>query len=272
MRVYISCDMEGVAGVNDWDYAMRDKMDYQHGRKLMIGECNAAVEGALDAGAKKIVVNDSHNGMINLLPEEMHPEAELILGSNKMFSMVQGLTRQFDAALFIGYHAGAGKLYGTLAHTYTGKVLELSVNGQVLNEAGINALYAGALGVPLVGLSGDDVLEREMKAMIPQARTIVVKKGMGRKAAQSLHPSKARAKIRAGVKDILTSGKKVKPFRLKPPYTLKIKFHPPEVCDICERMPGLTRLDGNTVAWKSRNAIDIYKAYLALMSIAGSVG
>lgn len=272
MRVYISCDMEGMAGVTDWDYAMRDKMDYKYGRKLMIEECNAAIEGALDAGAKKIVVNDSHNGMINLLPEELHPGAELILGTNKTFSMVQGLTRQFDAALFIGYHAGAGGLYGTLAHTYSGKVLHLSVNGQMLNEAGINAFYAGALGVPLVGLSGDDVLEREMKKMIPQAKTIVVKKGMGRKAAQSLHPSLSRAKIRAGVAEILAGAKKVKPFRLKSPYTLQIKFHPPEICDMCERLPGLTRVDGNTVSWKSRDAIDIYKAYLALMSIASSVG
>ncbi|GAB4312978.1 MAG: M55 family metallopeptidase [Candidatus Sumerlaeia bacterium] len=270
MRVFISCDMEGVAGVCDWDYAMRDKMDYAHGRKLMIGECNAAVEGALAAGAKRIVVNDSHDGMINLLPEEIHPEAEVILGRNKPFSMMQGLSRQFDAAIFIGYHAGAGGLHGTLAHTYSGKVLNLSVNGVTLNEAGINAFYAGALGVPLVGLSGDDVLEREMQQLIPQARTIVVKKGMGRKAAQSIHPSRAREKIKKGVQEILAGAHRVKPFRLKPPYTLRISFHPPEICDTCERMPGVVRVDGNTVAWKSRHPIDIYKAYLALMSISSA--
>jgi D-amino peptidase len=270
MNIYISCDMEGVAGICDWDYAVRDRMDYAHGRMLMIKECNAAIEGALEAGAKKIVVNDSHDGMVNLLPEEMHPEAELILGRNKTYSMMQGINRNFDAALFIGYHAGVGQKYGTLAHSYSSRVLHLSVNGISLNEAGINAFLAGAYGVPLVALSGDDVLAREMKKMIPQAKTIVVKKGMGRKAAQSIHPSKAREKIKKGIMEVLINAKKkkVKPFKLRSPYTLKAQLTPIEILDMAERIPGMRRTDGQTVIYKSRDVIEIYKAYMTLMSVS----
>jgi D-amino peptidase len=267
MIVYISCDLEGVAGICDWDYAIRGKMDYEHGRKLMLQECNAAIEGAFDAGAKRVVVNDSHNGMINLLPEDLHPEAELIAGRNKTWSMMHGIDSTFDAAVFVGYHAGAGALRGTLAHTYSSRVQQLAVNNIILNEAGINAFYAGTMNVPVVALTGDDILAKEMKQLIPDARTIVVKKGMGRLAAWSIHPSKARELIREGVGEALKKIK-VKPFSLKAPYTLKVVFDPPQICDMAERMPGIERLNGNTVVYKTKKPLDVYKAYMTLMTIA----
>ncbi|TMI77011.1 MAG: hypothetical protein E6H04_14555, partial [Bacillati bacterium ANGP1] len=119
MKVFISADMEGTAGVTDWDQVMPDQPDYARFRRLMTEEVNAAILGALEGGAKEIVVNDSHNTMRNLLIEELHPLAQLISGSPKPYSMMQGIDNTFDAVFFTGYHAAAGTQNGILDHTYS---------------------------------------------------------------------------------------------------------------------------------------------------------
>ncbi|RLE68910.1 MAG: peptidase M55, partial [Thermoprotei archaeon] len=113
MKIYISADMEGVCGVVDVEHTRREGKEHDRARKWMVQEVNAAVEGALRGGAEKIVVNDSHGTMRNLLPEELHPEAELIIGSPKPMSMLEGLSEDFDGTFFIGYHARSGS-FGVL--------------------------------------------------------------------------------------------------------------------------------------------------------------
>ena len=126
--------------------------------ELMIGETNAAIEGALLAGADDILVNDSHGGMYNLLPDRIHPAARVLQGQ-KAWSMVEGAgppSARFDVALFVGYHARAGHPRGTIAHTYSGAPVETRLAGRPTGEYGLNALVLGAWGTPVGMVAGDD--------------------------------------------------------------------------------------------------------------------
>src|SRR6266571_4292408 len=159
MRVYISVDMEGVAGVVHESQTDPTNpacaAEYARFRRLMTAEANAAIEGALAAGATKLVVNDSHWFMRNLLAEELHQAAELLSGDPKPQSMVEGIDGGFDAAVFIGYHARAGTRHAILDHTYADRIHDVRLNGRPVGELGINAAFAGVAGVPVALVSGD---------------------------------------------------------------------------------------------------------------------
>ena len=145
MQVYISVDMEGIAGVVHVDQTRRSGHDYERARRWMTAEADAAIQGAFDGGATGVLVNDSHGDMRNLVLEELDPRAELISGSLKPLSMVQGVGAAFGCALFVGYHAGAGTRAGILDHTYYGRVVaRCRVNRRDWNETAINAAVCGA--------------------------------------------------------------------------------------------------------------------------------
>ncbi len=268
MKVYISCDAEGIAGIADWDQCLRDKMDYKMGRELMTKEVNAAVEGALAAGAKQIIVNDSHDGMINLLPEELHPEALLLQGRFKPWSMVEGLDDSFDAAVFIGYHSMAGTQGGMLSHTYSSIATEVRINGRAVGEAELNAMMAGWFGVPLVFLSGDEAAAREIKSFIPNIVTVATKKGLGRRTGLTIHPGVARQQITRGVERALKNLKQIKPLCPQKPITLQINFYIAEMADVTAIIPGIKRVGGRTVEFKSNSYRDIYGMFLTILDIA----
>ena len=171
MRIYLSVDMEGLAGVAHphqvvFGVGGPDRTDYDRSRALMAGETNAAIEAALAHGAREVVVNDSHWQMRNLRAEDLHDDARLIIG-DKPLSMTQGVGEApdgaFDGAAFIGYHAGAGHATGVIAHTYSSAtVLEIRINGVPHNEAGLNAIRLGYHGVPVILVAGDDALAGEV--------------------------------------------------------------------------------------------------------------
>src|SRR5436305_693343 len=201
MRVYISVDMEGIAGVSHPRPTGRGDTEYPAAVELMVGEANAAIEGACDAGATEVLVNDSHGGMYNLTPADLHPIARLLQGQ-KAWSMVAGAAPRpdgspsFDVALFIGYHARAGHPTGTIAHTYTGAPTATRLNSRPTGEYGFNALVLGAWGIPVGLVAGDDALAAEVEEWLPWSERVVVKDGFGSHAAASLHPERARALIR----------------------------------------------------------------------------
>ena len=189
MRIYLSVDMEGLAGVAHPAQVVFglngiDRTDYDRSRGLMAGETNAAIEGAFEHGAREVIVNDSHWQMRNLRAEDLAGGARLIIG-DKPFSMTQGIggigDGAFDGAAFIGYHAGAGHPTGVIAHTYSSAtVLEIRINGVPHNEAGLNAIRLGYHGVPVILVAGDDALATEIAALLPWAERVVVKRGLGR--------------------------------------------------------------------------------------------
>src|SRR5215813_14450133 len=196
MKVFLSSDMEGTAGVVDWQQCVGDGPEAQAGRKLLLAEVNAAIEGAVAGGATQIVVNDSHSTMRNLPADQLAGQASYLSGSHKPLYMMQGLDGSFDAILFISYHGSVGAPAG-LSHTYNPRaVMEARLDGTVTGEAGINALVAAHYGVPVVLVTGDRCACEETAALIPGVHCAVVKEHVSRLAAHSLHPDQACALIR----------------------------------------------------------------------------
>ncbi|CAN5822943.1 M55 family metallopeptidase [soil metagenome] len=248
MKVYISVDMEGVAGVSHSKPTGRDDMGYGQAVELMVGEANAAIEGAFDSGATDVTVNDSHGGMYNLTPEQLDPRARLVQGS-KPYGMAEGVREgSFDIALFVGYHARAGHPRGNLAHTYTGRITLVQVGGRPATEAAINGLYLGALRVPVGMISGDDALAEELAEWFPWAELVVVKRAVSFRAAESLHPAAARALIREAARRVVeraTNGGDLRPLELQPPIDLRITFANAGQADGVAMIPGFER-EGDT--------------------------
>lgn len=197
MQVYISADIEGVAGVVAPSQGQAGHPDHEKARLLMTREVNALIEGLIEGGATEVLVNDSHGQMTNLLPELMHPAAELILGKPKPMNMACGLDGGFDRLCLLGHHSRAGA-EGVLAHTTNGFAFaELRVNGAPIGEPAIYGLHAAELGVPLALVSGDDATRVENAALFPEAEFVVVKHALGQRAARQVSVARAHDLLRS---------------------------------------------------------------------------
>ncbi len=212
MKVLISADMEGTCGVASWVQvtppedsggAPISQVEYDRARMRMTREVNAAIEGALAGGAEEVIVNDSHDGMRNLIPEELHPECRFISGNDKPLGMMQGVDLDgIGAVFYTGYHAKAGTPDAPLAHTWTGWVNDVRFDGQSTGEFGINAAVAGHFGVPVVLVTGDVKAVAQTRSYIgDHVVGVVVKEGLSTFAALHLHPAKAQELIRKGAEE-----------------------------------------------------------------------
>jgi D-amino peptidase len=233
----------------------------------MTGEANAAIEGAVAAGASTVLVNDSHWLMRNLLAEELHPAAELLSGGPKIRSMVEGVEEDFDAALFIGYHARAGTLHAVIDHTYTSRVHEARLNGLPVGELGLNAGLAGTYGVPVALVSGDQALAAEARDLLGgSVETVIVKQAAGRFAARSVHPTVACRRIREGVTSAL--GRPHEPLRFPSPIRLEVEFALTQMADMAELVPGAVRTNGRTLQYVHDDYREVFRAWRALYNLA----
>jgi D-amino peptidase len=271
MRVYISVDMEGIAGVVHEDQTdplePRYAGEYNGFRRLMTNEANAAIAGAVEVGATKVLVNDSHWLMRNLLAEELNPAAELLSGGPKRLSMVEGIDGGFDAAMFIGYHARAGTRHATIDHTYTSRVYEARINGQPVGELGLNAAMAGLHEVPVALVSGDQAVAAEARTLLGDGvEAVMVKEAVGRFAARSLAPAVACERIRVGA--VAALKRKHTPFRFEAPIRLEVNFIVSQMADMAELVPGSTRTGGRTVGYTSDDYREVFRAWRAMYNLA----
>ena len=271
MRVFISADIEGISGVSCWRQTESNGRDYDRTRKLQALDINAAINGALRAGARDILVNDSHGSMNNLWPEDIHPDAKLLIGNRKPMSMMQGIEPGFDAVFFIGYHCRAGTPQGTLAHTYSGSGIQnVRINGTLVGETEINAGLAGYYDVPLVLVTGDAMLASQVKEVNESVETVVVKWGVTREAVTCLHPEVARQAIEEGAANCLARLGDIAPIRYSPPISFDVQMYATQVADMMERMPRIERLDNLTVRYTSDDYLEAFKGLLTIMSLCGT--
>lgn len=262
MKVYISVDIEGCAGVVDRNHGnINAGAEFELGRRLMTLEANAAIEGALEAGATEIVVNDSHAQMRNLLPELLHPKATAIQGRLKPMFMVEGLDSSFDAVFFVGYHASAGIRDGVLNHAY--HPYELRYNGVVYNEAGINASVAGHYGVPIALVTGDDAVVRTTEAILPPHVGVSVKRGITRLSGESIHPELARERIKDGAKRALQQLSTWQPLKLTTPITVEIDFYHSIEADVSSLMPTVERVGDRSIRFAAPDALAAFRTFTA---------
>ena len=244
----------------------------------MTEEANAAVTGAFEGGASGVVVNDSHGDMYNLLPEDLDPRADVVLGSPKVpDSMMQGFGPEFGVALFIGYHAAAGTEAAVLDHTYAGRILydvrvngdegvvgrSIRMNGESWTEAELNAGLASLDAVPIGLITGDDKICAVASERLPGVRTVEVKQGMGRTVARSMHPSRARELIRAASADVVRGAADLKPYRLEGPFTLEVDVANTGVADLCSLAPGAVRTGPRTLRFETPDYREAYRCLLA---------
>jgi D-amino peptidase len=275
MKVYLSVDMEGIAGVSHPNPTNRGDSGYPAAVELMTAEANAAIAGCRAGGATEILVNDSHGGMYNLSPADLNPAARLLQGQ-KAWSMVAGATRQaegaasFDVALFIGYHARAGHPTGTIAHTYTGAPTETRLNGRPTGEYGFNALVLGAWGIPVGLVAGDDALAAEVEGWLPWAERVVVKEGFGSHAAASLHPERARALIRSGAARAVerAAAADLSILEVEPPVSIEVDYRRAIEADLAALVPLGERIGDRTARHPGPDPITAYRGFLAGVRMA----
>jgi D-amino peptidase len=257
-KVYISVDMEGISGITGDDQVNVGSSEYGRSRKLMAEDLNAAIRGALDAGATDVLVNDSHGGQRNLLPEDVHPSARLISHSFKRYGMLEGLDETFDAALFIGYHAKADSPRGLFAHTGSGVVRDLQINGRSVGEGGMNAALAAWYGVPVVMVSGDDVAVAEVKESVPSIHGIVVKRAINVRAAELKSLQQAHDEIQRAAKDAIASAKKPAPQRTGP-FKVQMRFRDFTIPEVATAFSEMQSPAPDTIAFSRETMPEAYR-------------
>jgi D-amino peptidase len=270
MKVFLSTDMEGTAGVVDWEQCVGDGPQAAAGRRLLLAEVNAAIGGALAGGATEVVVNDSHATMRNLPPGELAGGASYISGSHKPLYMMQGLDDSFDAAMFISYHGSVGAPAG-LSHTYNPRaVVEARIDGTVTGEAGINALVAAHYGVPVVLVTGDRCACEETAALLPGVEQAVVKEHVSRLAAHSLHPDAACALIRAQATAAMRNAPSVAPPQLHPG-ELEVLVRTTDIAEAATWVRGVDRSGPRTLRILGPDRLATYQSFCAAILLTRSV-
>ncbi len=267
MRVYISVDFEGVAGVVDFSQGDTEGgVDWQLGRELMTEETNAAIEGAIEAGATEIVVNDAHGKCRNLIPSLMHPKASLIQGRVKPGGIAEGLDGSFDAVFCVGYHAPPDIAASIMTHAY--HPFNLRYNGKRWSEVGLIAWLAGHFNVPIALVTGDEATVEDERERLPPHVGVAVKRGITRYAAESLHPEVARERIKDGATSALDRLAQFKPFEIDYPMIVEEELYYSQQADMVELIPGIERIDARTIQFRSDNALEAYRTFMATAFIA----
>ena len=224
MKVYMSIDMEGITGVAGSYQILQDPGALPEVRELVTGDVNAAIEGAKEAGATTIWVNENHSGR-ELLLEKVDPIAEVIIGKPKPLMTLEGLDASFDCVFMIGIHARAGTMGAVLDHTWVPKCVQaLRVNGVTLGELGLNAVAAAHFGVPISLVTGDTQVVQEAHELLGDVEGVAVKVGLDRYAARCLHPSKAREAIREGAARAVREIARFKPLTMSSPMKMEIDY------------------------------------------------
>ncbi|MEQ8417551.1 MAG: M55 family metallopeptidase [Imperialibacter sp.] len=258
VKLFISVDMEGIGGIGTSKMTSGGK-DYDTGRKLMTDEVNAVVAAIFETSPATIVVNDSHGDMQNLLHTQLDPRVGYIQSNIKPLGMVQGLDSSFDGVIYIGYHAMAGTENGFLAHTGSGSVKGLWINGTEVGEGGLNTFFAGAVGVPVILASGDKTFAEEIKKLVPGVRTVSTKEAIGSSAAKLLHPDVVKKELQTQTKAALKDIKNAKPLPVQNPIEFIIKVDAPTRADVAMGIPGMKRVDGYTVSYQAKDMDEAYK-------------
>jgi D-amino peptidase len=236
----------------------------------MTAEVNAAIEGALAGGAEEVIVNDSHDGMRNLIPEELHPSCRFISGNDKALGMVQGVDLPGIGALFYtGYHAKAGTPNAPLAHTWSGWLNDVRFDGRSVGEWGINAAVAGHFGVPVAFVTGDDKAVAQTREFCGEGVVgVVVKEGLSTFAALHLHPAKAQALIRAGAEEAVRRAQELRPYTLPRGCRVELEFEHQTRADQACYLPRVERAGERAVAFVSEGGLDFNHTFRAITKAA----
>ena len=262
MKVYISADIEGVTGTTHWNEANKGNPDFVEFREQMTAEVNAACEGALKSGATEIWVKDTHASARNIIAARLPHEAKLVRSwSDHPYAMVQEVDETFSAMLMIGYHSCAGSDANPLAHTISGSLSHIKINGDLVSEFRLNTYTAASVGVPVVFVSGDAGLCAEAASVVPGLVAVAVKEGIGNSTI-SIHPQIAIEQIRDGAQKAV--GGNVSACRIEMPdsYRIEIRYKDHARAHKASFYPGAELMEPHVIQFES----DSYFEVLRLLS------
>jgi D-amino peptidase len=264
--------MEGTAGVVDWEQCVGDGIEAQAGRELLLGEVNAAIDGALAAGASHILVNDGHSVMRNLAPDRLHGDARMISGWHRPVDMMEGIDASYDACLLVSYHASMGAELGNMSHSFNPHaVSEARLNGVAVGESVINSLVAAHYGVPVVLVTGDQTGCEETVEVLPRITTAVVKDSITRSTANNLHPRVACELIRETAQSSIRDRASVptRPFPM--PSTLEITWRTPDMAEMATWIEDVERVDDRTTAFRDSDLLHLYRRFIGAITLTRNI-
>jgi D-amino peptidase len=267
VKVFISFDMEGVAGIVDWSQCRAPGQPYEEGRRLLLGEVNAAIDGALAGGATEIVCNDSHGTMNNLDPAELNGQATYVSGRHKPLYMMQGLDATADLVFMVGYHGSISGESSVLSHTYNPAVIShVTLNGTRTGESGINALVALACEAPVGLITGDQHTIAEAQPFLPDAEHVVVKESFTRFGAVSLHPEVARELIADGARRAVEQTW-LGPPAISLPAVLEVHMQTADMAEVASWVRGVERSGVRTVRISGDDPLAVFRSFVAVTYI-----
>jgi D-amino peptidase len=265
LRVYISADMEGLAGAVTQEQLGPAGFEYQRFREIMTAEVLAAIEGARAAGATEILVSDSHGNGQNLLIERLPEDVRVIRSWPRPLGMMQGVDSSFHAVLFVGYHAGAANPAGVRAHTFSSaNYADVRLNGRSVSESVFNAAVAGHFGVPVVLITGDDAAVAELLEAVPGAEVAVVKEAIGFHSASTMTPARAQALIRRQAEAAVRNRARVAPLAMATPVTLELVFKNYRPAEVLALLPNVERAGARTIRFAGRDMAEV-AAFMAFV-------
>ena len=257
LKVYISADMEGVAGVVTGDQLGPQGFEYERFRGFMTDEVLAAIDGARAAGATEILVSDSHGNGENLLIERFPKDVQIVRSWPRPLAMMEGIDASFDAVLFVGYHASTTNPQGVRAHTMSSATLaDVRLNGVSVLEAGLNAAIAGHFHVPVAMISGDDAAVKEAQALLGPIEGAVVKWNTGFHSARTLTPEASCDRIRAAAKAALGRLASMKVYEVKAPVTLDLRFKNYRPSEVLSYLPIVERTDAHAIRFRGKDMLE----------------
>ena len=258
LKVYISVDMEGIAGVVTADQLLPSGFEYERFRRFMTDEAVAAAKAAIAAGAAEVLVSDSHGNGESLLIESFPKQVRLVRSWPRHGGMMAGLDSSFAAALFVGYHASTTNARGVRAHSFSSATFtRVALNGKPVTEAEFNAAYAGDLAVPVIFVSGDDAAIAEIKAALGDLESVVTKRTLGFHSADSLVPAAAVEQIYAGVTNAMTRRAERRPYHITHPVTLEVSFKNYMPAEVLAFLPIVQRIDSHTIRYVGKNMDEV---------------
>lgn len=271
MKVYICADIEGVAGVTSWEQTLPGNPEYERARRLMTGEVNAAIEGAFAGGATEVVVADSHYRFTNLIAEQLDPRAVLMQGRPRPGVMCPGLDASYSALLFVGHHAGVGH-EGVLAHSFSHSAISrLSLGAVECAEVTLHGAQAGALGIPVALLTGDDIFMAQCAPLFRGTRRAQVKHALGARAAASLSPTRAQEVIRREAELALLDLSDMQAFTLPLPAPLSFEFADAAMADLVALIPVARRHSARVVSLDCADMDAVLGWLMVVLTLAGSI-
>ena len=247
-------------------------VEYEIGRRLLTDEVNAAIDGAVQAGATEVLVNDAHRTMFNLRPGELHHQASYLSGRHKPLYMMEGLDGTFDAVFMVAYHGAIGAERAILSHTYNpGAIWEARLNGVAVGESALNALVALHHRVPVVLITGDEATAAEARPFLPEIEAVIVKRSITRFAAESLHPERACELIRAGAARALARANAAPLPAIDLPVTLEITFLTADMAEMATWVRGVERADPRRVTVTDDDPLRVYRTFVTIIALTRSI-